>query len=184
MPVQFFELPAGQGSPVVTQVATITGYCTASDVASLNKARQIGQGNNPTLTDVNGYIEMTAGQIDAILVNKGYSVPVNTASNPEAEGLLSWVNATAAWKMMEEASPNSPNIDRAARAADAAMKMLADAQFVMDLPMNQARAEPRGPWITFTPTERVFDPQDAEIGFRNSGCNDPSLPLFSRSMRF
>lgn len=178
MPIEFFDLP--QGTPSVTPVATSTGYCSASDVASLNKARTLGVGQNPTVTDVNGYIEMTAGEIDAILVGKGYQVPVNTASYPEAEGILGWANATGAWAMMEQASPNSPNIDRARAAWDAAKKMLADAKFVMNLPMDDTRADPRGPWVTSHPTGRTFDP----TATRDIYHNNPADPYFARGMRF
>lgn len=193
MPVEFFELP--QGTPSVTAVvgSPTVGYCTPSDVASLNKARAAAWGTQGQVatTDVDGYILMVAGQIDAVLVNKGYSVPVNTASFPEVEGLLCYVNAQGAAWMVEEASPNSPNIDRVKTAFDAAMAMLASAKFTLDVPVDEARAEPRGPWVTFTPPDGVFDPQLRHLGGVagdgiSSGCvtNRRSLPFFSRGMQF
>ena len=188
-PVEFFEIP--QGVPSLVPAATGTAYCSASDVASLNKARTIGAGNNPTVSDIDGYILMCAGQIDGILTNKGYAVPVNTASYPETAGLLGWANATGAWAMMEEASPDSPNIDRARQAWEQAKKMLSDATTVFDLPLNQARSEPRGPWITLQPTGQVYDPGLTSVGGQYgdgmggpAGQNSPQNPYFSRQMRF
>jgi len=181
MPIEFFEIP--QGAPSIAQAQFGVGYCTPSDVAAMNKARIIGQGQNPTLTDVDTYILMAAGQLDAILVNKGYDVPVNTASYPETAGLLAWANATGAWQLMEEASPNSPNIDRAQAAFDAAKKMLADAKFVMELPMEQARSEPRGPWLTFRPTGATYDPMLDELHY-SSPTNDPRNSYFSRQQQY
>lgn len=166
-------------------------YATPSDVASLNKARVFGVGNNPTVTDVTGYCTMVAGTIDSVLLSKGYSVPVNTASYPEAAGLLQWINATGAWVMMEEASPNSVNVDRAKAAYDAAIKMLSDAKFVMDLPMNTARADVRAPWVTFQPTGQTYDPTfggggnaAGGDGISGGGGNNPANPFFSRQLRF
>lgn len=190
MTIDFFDLP--QGSPSVTPVSSATGYCTASDVASLNKSRAAawGVGHNPNINDVNGYIIMVAGQIDATLITRGISIPVNTASYPEAEGLLCWVNSQGAAWMVEEASPNSPNIDRVKAAFDAAMKMLAEAELSLDVPSEQARAEVRAPWLTFSPPEGTYDPTLDVIGGHSGdgisagGQNRRSLPFFSRGMRF
>ena len=180
--IEFFEQP--QGVPSVTQYTPGYGYCTPSDVASLNRARAaaIGVGNNPTFQDLQGYILMTAGEIDAILTNKGYTVPVNSASYPAAGALLNMVNAKGAYAMMEEASPSSQNLDRALAAWEAAKKMLADAKFVLDAPQDMARSEPRGPWVTTQPTGRVYDPT---FGKRESGHSDnPRDPYFSRQQQF
>lgn len=167
-------------------------YCTASDVASLNRARVIGVGQGqPGLADVQTYIDMTAGEIDAILVFKGYTVPVNVASWPEAGALLRIANAKGGVAMMEEAAPQSPNLDRFQKAWDAAKEMLADAKFVMNADMDVERSEPRGPWSTLTPSGRTFDPTNGGLyGFKGDGLssypagNNPRDPFFSRQQRF
>lgn len=195
MTVEFFDLPSGSPSinPVVASPAV--AYCTPSDVASLNKPRAAAWGlaNNVTVTDVDGYILMVAGQIDGILSKQGYSVPVNTASFPEAEGLLCYVNATGAAAMVEEASPHvdgGQSIARVKAAYDAALQMLSEAKFAFELPVNEQRSEPRAPWITFHPTGEVYDPQLQKIGgFAgdgiSAGCQgNPANPYFSRQMRF
>jgi hypothetical protein len=157
-------------------------YCTPSDVASLNKARAIGQGDNPTLQDLQGYILMSAGEIDAILINKGYSVRVKTASWPEAATLLNGVNARGALALMEEASPSSTILDRSQAVWEAAKKMLSDAKTVLNADMDVQRSEPRGPWVTFEPTGETFDPM-----FRSrdwGGTNSARNPYFSRQQQF
>lgn len=195
MPVTFQELPVAipSVSPVATSQTIQAGYCGPSDVASLNKARAQAWGleNMPTVGDVNGYIMMVAGQIDAVLLSKGYAVPVNTGSYPEVEGLLAYVNAQGAAYMVEEASPNSPNIDRVKAAYDAAMDMLTAAQFALDVPIEEARAQVRAPFVTFDPPTRTFDPQehDTEWGFNGDGISGipgprKGAPFFARGMRF
>ncbi len=189
MPIEFFELP--QGAPSEAYITEAEGYCSVADVQALNWARTIGQGSNPGVAQVQTYIEMAAGDIDAILVTKGYSIPVNVGSWPDAGRVLNAINARGAVAMMEEASPNSPNLDRALAAWEAAKKMLADAKFVLNADMDQARSEPRGPWITYTPTGQTYDPMLQEIGGcygdgmgGPAGLNNPALPYFSRQQRF
>lgn len=191
MPVEFFELPSVSGASV-TPVSTGTGYCTASDVASLNKIRSAawGTGGNPNLNDVEGYILMIAGQIDASLIARGVAVPINTASFPEAEGLLAGVNAWGAAWMVEEASQVSENVDRVKAAYDAALAMLQTAKLIVDTPSDQQRAQVRAPFITYQPPEGVFDPtREATGGWSGDGIspggtNSRRLPYFARGMRF
>ena len=193
MAIEFFELP--QGTPSVAPASTGFGYCTGSDVASLNKpqAAAWNTANNVTTTDVNGYIMMIAGQIDAVLVNKGYQVPVNTASSPEVAGLLAGVNAQGAAWLALAASPqvNPDQITRAKVAYDMAMAALEAAQFTLDVPVNNQRAQVRAPYVTFQPPQDTFDPQLSDTGWGYSGdgissglTNLPQNPFFSRSARY
>lgn len=193
MPIEFQDLP--QGTPSVVPVQTGTGYCSASTVAALNKPRAAAWGlpGNVTVNDVDDFILMVAGQIDAVLLSKGYSVPVNTASYPETEGLLGWVNAQGAAWMVEEASPQvNPQQVRASKDAfDAAMKALETAKFAMDVPVDAPRAQVRAPYVTYQPPERTFDPQlhdgqwgEAGDGISSGLSNLPQYPFFTRGMRF
>jgi hypothetical protein len=190
-PVEFIEQPQGTPS-VYVESALGVGYCTPSDVASLNKARAIGTGQGqPTLLDLQTYILMGAGQINAILVNKGYSVPVNVASWPEAAAILNLANAEGAYYYMERAAPNSAHLELASQAWDAAKEMLADAKFVLNADMDQQRSEPRGPWVTMQPTGQTYDPfldQFAGAGGDGmggpAGLNSPQNPYFSRQQKF
>jgi hypothetical protein len=142
-------------------------YAAVSDVQALNVARVIGAQGQPTASQVGVYLNMAAGEIDAILVDKGYEVPVNVASYPEAAAYLNAINAKIAWHMMEAASANSPNLDRAHAAASEAKQALVAARAVMDVPKDVLRAEPRGPGVTPTP----------QLAFGNR-------PYFTRHQRF
>jgi hypothetical protein len=158
-------------------------YCSVQDVAALNVARTLGQGNNPTTAQVQIYINMVAGEIDAILTNKGYTVPVSPLY-PEAVNFLNGINAKGAWALMEAASPTSTNLDRAEKAYAEALKMLNDAQTIMDVPKDVARAEPRGPGVTTPPGVQqgeTFDPVRPWGGHQR---RHTSAPLFSRNMEF
>jgi hypothetical protein len=161
--------------------AATTSYCSVLDVQSRNAARPVSASSVPNLAQVGQMIGDAAAELNAILVNKGYEIPVNSASSPDAFAVLHSMNVTGAWAMMEAAAPNSPNLDRAAAAWTAAKKMLADAQFVLNAPQDVQRAEPRGPWVTTQPTGRVYDPT-----FSHGNCPDSRArnPYFSRSQRF
>lgn len=142
-------------------------YCTPSDVQVLNRARPMGVGSNqPTASDVATMIDMVGGEIDQILVAKGYQVPVVTASSPEAAAYLRSINAKGAWAMWEASSPNSPNVDRATRAWDEARQALIAAREVMDVPKDMTRAGPRGPGVTSPP---VIACEDRPF-FRRNQC--------------
>lgn len=165
-------------------------YASVSDVAALNFGRGIGVGSNPGPSQIQTYINMVAGEINAVLTQKGYAVPVNTASYPVAGQLLQSVNAKGALAMMEEAAPSSPHVERVKAAYDEAMKLLSDAKFVMDVDIDGPKLEARAPWITFQPTGHTFDPDLANIngaagdGISAGTCNNPADPFFSRSQRF
>jgi spermidine/putrescine-binding protein len=165
-------------------------YCSVADVAALSFGRAIGVGSNPGPSQVWTYINMTAGEIDAVLTKMGYSVPVNIASYPEAAAFLNSVNAKGAWAMMESSAPTSPNLDRAKAAYDEAMKMLADAEFVLEAAVNLDRARVRAPFLTLHPTGDTFDPTVADTGgFSGDGISNgiqgnPANPYFSRQQRF
>lgn len=167
-------------------------YCSVVDVQALNFARSIGVGSNPGPSQVQTYINMTAGEIDAVLARRGIAVPVNIASWPQAFNLLNSVNAKGAWAMLEAAAPNSLNLDRAKAAYDEALKLLSDAKFAPAMDLDMQHAEPRAPWITFHPTGQTFDPQVNDIGgqigdgiSQGPGIdNNPANPFFSRQQRF
>jgi hypothetical protein len=161
-------------------------YANASDVARLNKARRMGEGNNPTASDVGVYCELVGFEIDGILVNKGYNVPVSS-NYPEAFGYLRWLNAKGALVMMEEASPNSVILARATESWQNAREALRTARTVMDVPQETVRTEPRGPGVTkpelrFNEGE-VYDPNQYPTQ-PESGTANPEAPYLSRALQF
>lgn len=168
-------------------------YCSASDVQSVNRALILGQGNNPTPSDVGGYCAMISGEIDAVLLTRGYSVPISTASFPEAQAFLQSVAVKGAVWMCWESIGTVPDArDKAKAAYDAAMKMLSDAKFSFDAPSEPARAQVRAPFITYQPPQGEFDPMlNNIVGAPGDGISDsssstsnPTRPMFSRSMQF
>ena len=165
-------------------------YANASDVARLNRARRMGEGLNPTASDVGVYCELVGFEIDGILLNKGYNVPV-PSTYAEAFGYLRWLNAKGALVMMEEASPNSIILARATESWEHAREALRTARTVMDVPQEEARTEPRGPGVTraqlpFNEGE-VFDPNQFPgntPGEGLQGTSNRAAPYLSRSLEF
>jgi hypothetical protein len=175
---------AGLQSPGVPQeypppaVQALPPYCSVIDVQYRNAARPITPSSLPNIAQVQSFIGEVAAEINAILVNKGYDIPINSASNPDAFATLHALNVTGAHVLAERSAPSSPNIDRAQKAWDAAKDMLNSASFTLNAPMDQLRSEPRGPWITTHPTGRTFDPT---VSVRRGSPRDP---YFSRQMRW
>lgn len=158
-------------------------YCVPSDVQALNTSRVAGQGNNPSVAQIQTYINMTAGVIDAILTNKGYQVPVSPLY-PEAINYLCGVNAAGAAAMMERAAPTSVNLDRFEKEWEEAQKMLIDSQSIMDIPKDIARAEPRGPGVTVPPGVHQGETFDPVRPYGGKQHRHTSAPMFSRNMEF
>lgn len=123
-------------------------YALVADVEALNRARKLGVNNTPTVDDVALFLELRAGEINSILLNKGYSVPVDAALAPESFNLLRSVNAKGAQLSVEESSPTSPNLDRVRKEWEGGLEKLEDAAFTLDAPIDRERARPRGPGLT------------------------------------
>lgn len=132
-------------------------YATISDVQGLNAARTIGASSTPNASQVGRFIDMTAAEIDSILVQKGYSLPIPTMAS-SALSYLSHVNALGAWQMTEQSSPNSPHLPLAVTMYANALKMLGDADQVLDIPKSAGRSAPRGPGFTVPPVGFVATP--------------------------
>ena len=161
--------PAVQGLPP---------YCSVIDVQGRNAARPVTPTSVPNIAQVQGFIGDVSAEINAILINKGYSIPIVSASNPDAFALLHSMNVSGAHALTEKAAPNSPNLKAAEAAWEAAQKMLNSASFTLNAPMDQERSEPRGPWITTQPTGRTYDPL---VGARRGAPRDP---FFSRQQKW
>lgn len=123
-------------------------YASVSDVEALNRARKLGVNNTPTADDVLLFLELRAGEMNSVLLNKGYAVPVEVADAPTAFNLLRAINAKGAQLSVEESSPTSPNIDRVRGEWEAGLAQLEDAAFTLDAPIDRERARPRGPGLT------------------------------------
>jgi hypothetical protein len=145
-----------------------TTYASVADVQSLVPVRKFGQGSNPSGTDVQLYLELVEAEVHAILVQKGYAVPV-AETNTAAFALLRRICALGAVAQVEASAGNGPNIDRTRITYEAEKSRLEDAHFVMNAPKDEERAKPRGPGVTTVPL-----PEDVETG-------EGVEPFFKRS---
>ncbi len=154
-------------------------YCSVLDVLARNAARTVTASSVPNIAQVQQMVIDAAAEINAILVNKGYLIPIISGSNPDAFAVLHSLNATGGWAMMELAAPNSTTKDAAAKAWEAAKTMLSDQAFVLNAPQDVLRTEPRAPWITAQPSGRHFDPT-----FHWGRDTDRRNPYLTRNMQF
>ena len=160
----------------------ISPYCSVLDVQARSANRPVTASSVPNIGQVQQFIQDAAGEINGILVQKGYLVPIVSASNPDAFATLHSLNVTGGWALMEASAPTSPNKDMAQKAWEAAKKMLSDAKFVLNAPMDMNRSEARGPWVTSHPNGRTFDPL---MGRHEGGHRgNPRNPYFTREMQF
>jgi hypothetical protein len=126
---------------------------------------------------------MAAAEIDSILVNKGYSVPIDP-SYASAYNLLNSINAKGAVAIMERSAPTSVNLDRWEKEWEQAKTELVAADQVMDAPKDVQRAEPRGPGVTTAPGVIPGHTINPGLPFRRPWDDQPGTPMFSRSMQF
>lgn len=130
-------------------------YATVGDVQALNTARTIGVGQNPSASQVGIYLDLAAGDIDAVLLMKGYGAPANTASSPVAAEYLRSLNARGALALMEEAAPMPHNLQQAQQAWQSSLQALEKMKQVLDLAKDEAIAGPRGPGLT-VPQQTIY----------------------------
>lgn len=124
-------------------------YCSAADVQSLAPTRKLGQGNNPTETDVLVYIEGVESEINAILTNKGYAIPVLEELAPLAFQFLRRITAQGAVAQLEASSANNPAAaDKAEKVYQGNLKLISEAREILDAPQDTERDKPRGPGVT------------------------------------
>lgn len=127
-------------------------YATIEDVAARNRQRTFTATSIPNASDVDGFLRQTAGEIDAILTQKGYALPVPTTAVRALE-YLRGLNALGAHVLVEQSAQSTrrDNLDAARLMWRDALKMLAAAQDVLDIPREAARASARGPGLTVPP---------------------------------
>jgi hypothetical protein len=81
-------------------------YGNASAVHRLNTNRSFTGSSNPTLTEVEGFLDFTAAEIDGILRARGFLVPVPTTATGALQ-LLAHGNALGAAMMVEQGAQTS-----------------------------------------------------------------------------
>lgn len=122
-------------------------YATIGDVQARNRARPITATSVPNASDVGAFLDMSAGDIDALLTQQNYQLPVPTGAIAALSYLRS-VNSLGAWAMTEQSAQSSIHARDATAAYERALRMLADAQVVLDIPRVDAVAMPRGPGVS------------------------------------
>lgn len=142
-------------------------YATLADVEAKNRSRKLGVNPNPSIQDVIEFLQTSSGEIDAILLQKGYSLPVPASGASAAWSVLRAANANGAWAQMEESAPSSSVKKEARNAYNESLKMLATAEMIVGIPKDVERARPRGPGIS-----------------RPATTAKPNTPYFDRGMEF
>lgn len=150
-------------------------YATVANVQALTPARKLGQGGNPSPADVQLYLELVESEINGILVERGYAVPVSEKESPQAFGMLRRIAIEGTVAQIEASAGNGPNIDRARKTYERSIERLEDARLVMDAAKNTERSKPRGPGVT-TVAQQLSNTE-------YSAAN-PNAPLFRRGMTF
>jgi hypothetical protein len=159
-------------------------YASLSDVQAMEPARVYGASTTPATSQVGLYLDNRAAEIDSILLEKGYSLPVPTTAS-SALLLLRKVNAQGAWADVSAGAPGSPFREASDAAYQSALAMLKAANTILDIPKNEIRASPRGPGLT-TPQRVIDQPYDPYNTCTDGQGNpvDTGAPFFTRSQQF
>ena len=126
-------------------------YATVEEVEALNRSRTLGVGTNPTEEDVKLFLEQSAAEIDGLVSQKGYAIPIPTSATT-AFNTLKAINAEGGLAKMEESSPSSSIKIDARNAYNKSLKMLESAEAIVGAPKDVDRVKPRGPGLTRPPT--------------------------------
>lgn len=117
-------------------------YATASDVAELNRARVFTASSRPTASEVGRYLDLTAAELDGIIREHGYALPVATTAT-SALMLLAHGNALGAAWMVEQGAEVSDRLDMAYKAWQDFKKSVAAGVLALDDPADLTSGVPR-----------------------------------------
>lgn len=135
------------------------GYATVADVEQLNTARTFTGSSKPSTTQVVDWLEQTAGVLDGILKEKGYSLPIATTATGALKTLEHY-NAIGAAAFVEQGAPTA---DRRKEAMDLwlnAQKMLKDGAIELGASQDEALSSPRS---SFPCSPTPFFSRDMEL---------------------
>lgn len=122
------------------------GYATVADVQQLNSARTFAANSKPTANQVVDWLEQTAGVLDGILRERGYSVPLPTTATGALKTLEHY-NAIGAAALVEQGAPSSDRRDQAMKLWEDAQKMLRDGEIELEAPRSTDLSRPRAPAV-------------------------------------
>jgi hypothetical protein len=113
-------------------------YGTASGVHRLNTNRTFTATSRPTITEVDGFLANTAAEIDGILRQRGYTLPVPTTAS-SALVLLAHGNELGAAAMVEQGAQKSDRLDSALSLWRDFKRLLQSANLELDVATTDAK---------------------------------------------
>ena len=121
-------------------------YATPTTVYARTTGRTFTASSKPNTSQVAGYIDQAAGELDGILRRVGYALPIATTATA-ALALLEHYNALGAEALIEISAPVSGGRDKnALKLWDDAKKMLASGDLELGAAMDAENALPRSGW--------------------------------------
>lgn len=138
-------------------------YAAASHVEGLNQGRRtFAASSTPALGQVNEWLAQTAGIIDGVLKERGYSVPVSPTAASSALVTLANFNAAGAWYLVESSAKvrDEEQFKEAKAMWENAQKMLVDGIIELDLAIDAEEALPRS---GFDSTATAWFTRDMEL---------------------
>lgn len=124
----------------------MTPYADIDGVRALNTGRTIATQTKPSASQVAGFLDDTAGVIDAILDRQGYELPIPTTATGALK-LLEHFNELGGHALTEQAAPVSDREDAAMAMWENAQKMLREDLIQLDAPRELTTTLPRGPVV-------------------------------------
>lgn len=129
-------------------------YASIEDVLARNRQRTFTATSVPNASDVHGFLRQTAGELEALLIQKGYNLPIATTA-VRAWEYLRGLNALGAHVLVEQSAPTTrrEQLEAARLMWKDGLRMLAAAESVLDIPRQISRSGARGPGVTPAPAQ-------------------------------
>lgn len=121
------------------------GYATVSDISARNVARSaFTDETKPTASQVIGFIQDTAGELDGILRGLGYSLPVATTATSALSVLRSY-NTYGAAALVEQTAQHSTTLESTMKLWEDAKAMLRSGGIELDAAKDATNSSVRFP---------------------------------------
>lgn len=119
------------------------GYVNATTVYARDTGRTFTATSRPATSQVGEFIEQTAAELDGILRQRGYTIPVATTAT-SALKLLEHYNALGAAAMIEQAAPtHGGKRDDAFKLWEECKKALMSGKVELDAGKDSTQTKPR-----------------------------------------
>jgi hypothetical protein len=134
-------------------------YAEIADVQQQNVVRTLTATSRPNTGQVSDWLEQTAGVIDGLLRESGYTLPVPTTAT-QALKMLEHYNALGAAAMVEWGAPTSDRRKEAMDLWDNAQQMLREDLLNLDMPRDDVTHTVRS---NFSSSPTPFFTRDLEL---------------------